>query len=70
MVKALPFIHQPNQVAQKASDVSVGYGQYQTRVKKYHIFSRVLLRLSSRLELLVEHGSLYGNRLLSWTSIC
>ena len=34
MVKALPFIHQPNQVALKASDVSAGYGQYQTRVKK------------------------------------
>ena len=38
MVKALPFIHQPNQVAQKASDVSVGYGQYQTRVKKIPYF--------------------------------
>ena len=46
MVKALPFIHQPNQVAQKASDVSVGYGQYQTRVKKYHIrkYQKIIIR--------------------------
>ena len=48
IVKALPFIHQPGQVAPKASDVSAADWLYQhTHVKKYDIFSRVLLRLFS-----------------------
>ena len=43
MVKALLFIHQPDRVARKASDVSAADWQYQTHVKKYDIFSSVLL---------------------------
>ena len=38
MVKALPFIHQPDRVARKASDVSAADWRYQTHVKKYRIF--------------------------------
>ena len=38
MVKALPFIHQPNRVARKACDVSAADWRYQTHVKKYLIF--------------------------------
>ena len=54
MVKALPFIHQPDRVARMACDVSATDWQYQTRVKKYRFFfSRVLLRLFSGLEILV-----------------
>ena len=45
MAKASPFIHQPDRVAQKASDVSAADWRYQIHVKKYDIFSRVLLRL-------------------------
>ena len=44
--KALPFIHQLDRVARKASDVSAADWRYQTQVKKYRFFfSRVLLRL-------------------------
>ena len=42
MVKALPFIHQPDRVARSASVVSAADQRYQTHVKKYCIFSRVL----------------------------
>ena len=35
IVKALPFIHQPDRVARKASDESVADWRYQTHVKKY-----------------------------------
>ena len=38
MVKALPFIHQPDRVARKASDVSAADWRYQTQVKKYRFF--------------------------------
>ena len=53
MVKAVLFIHQPNRVARKASDVLAADWRYQTHVEKYRIFSRVLLRLFSGLEILV-----------------
>ena len=45
MVKALPFIHQPDEVARKGTDVSAANRRYQTHVKRIRIFSRVLLRL-------------------------
>ena len=48
MVKALP-----DRVARKASDVSAADWRCQTQVKRYRIFSRVLLRLFSGLEILV-----------------
>ena len=38
MVKALPFIYQPDQVARKASDVLAADWRYQTHVKNYDIF--------------------------------
>ena len=47
IVKALPFIHQPNRVTPKASDVSGADWLYQHMWKKYDIFSSVLLRLFS-----------------------
>ena len=53
MVKALPFIHQPDREARKASGASVADWRYQTHVKKYRIFSLVLLRLFTGLEILV-----------------
>ena len=37
-VKALPFIHQPDRVARKASDVRAADWRYQTHVKKYRFF--------------------------------
>ena len=40
MVKALPFIHQPDRVERKASDVSAADWRYQTHVKK-HVFFHV-----------------------------
>ena len=46
-------IHQPERVARKANDVSAADWLYQTHLEKYRIFSRVLLRFSSRLEILV-----------------
>ena len=47
IVKALLFIHQPDRVSPKASDVSAAdwLTAVATHVKKYDIFSRVLLRL-------------------------
>ena len=39
MAKALPFIHQPDGVAQRASDVSAADWRYQTGVKKISYFS-------------------------------
>ena len=33
MVKTLPYIHQPNKVARKASDVLAADWRYQTREK-------------------------------------
>ena len=50
MVKALPFIHQPEEVVRKGTDVSVADRRYQTHVKRIRFFSRVLLRLFSGLE--------------------
>ena len=44
MVKASPFIHQPDLLARKASKVSEADWRYQTHVKKYDIISRVLFR--------------------------
>ena len=44
-VKALPFIHQPDRVARKASDARAADWRYQTHVKKYRIFSRVFTAL-------------------------
>ena len=59
VVKALPFIHQPDREARKASDVSTADWRYQTLVKKHRIFSRLLLQLFSGLEILVLHRSLH-----------
>ena len=59
MTKALPFIHQHRWVARKAIDVSAADLRYQTQVKTYDIFSRVLLRLFSGLEILIWHRKLY-----------
>ena len=53
MMEALPFIHQPDRGAQKARDVSAADWRYQTHMKKYDIFSRVLLRLFLGLKILV-----------------
>ena len=52
IVKALPFINQPDRVVRKANYVSAADWRYQTHVKKYDIFSRVLLRLFAGLEIL------------------
>ena len=52
IVKALPFIYQPDQVARKANYVSAADWRCQTHVKKYDIFLRVLLRLFAGLEIL------------------
>ena len=38
MVKALPFIRQPDRLARKGSDVSAADWRYETHVKKYRIF--------------------------------
>ena len=38
MVKALPFIHQPDEVVQKRNDVSAADWRYQNPVKKIRIF--------------------------------
>ena len=38
MVKASPFIHQPDRVARKASDVSAADWRYQTHVKNTILF--------------------------------
>ena len=38
MVKALPFIYQPDRVTRKASDVSAADWRYQTHIKKYFFF--------------------------------
>ena len=45
MVKALPFIYQPDEVVRKGTDVSAADRRYQTHVERIRIFSRVLLRL-------------------------
>ena len=52
MVKASPFIHQPDRVARKASELSAADWLYQTHVKQYRFFSRVLLELFSGLKIL------------------
>ena len=44
---------------EEASDVSAAHWRYQTHVKLSY-FSRVLIRLFSELEILVEHYSLYN----------
>ena len=59
---ARPFTHQPDRVARKASDVSAANWRYRTQVKKYDIFSRVLLRLFSGLEILKWHRFLYDKQ--------
>ena len=59
MVKALPFIHQPDQKAPKVSNVTAADWWYQTHITRYSNLSRVLSRLFSGLEILVEHRSLY-----------
>ena len=51
--------HQFYRVVRKASDLSSAEWRYQTHVKKYRIFSSVLLRLFSVLEILVCHHSLH-----------
>ena len=38
MVKALPFVHQPDEVVRKRNDVSAADWRYQTHVKKIRIF--------------------------------
>ena len=38
MAKASPFVHQPDRVARKASDVSAADWRYQTHVKKISYF--------------------------------
>ena len=38
MAKASPFVHQPDRVARKASDVSAADWRYQTHVKKILYF--------------------------------
>ena len=43
MVKALPFIHQPDRMARKASDVSAADWRYQTRVKMSHFFTCIVM---------------------------
>ena len=53
ILKALSSIYQLDRVARKASGVSAAYWRYQTRVKEYRIFTRVLLRLFSGLEIVV-----------------
>ena len=60
-MKPLRFIRQPDRVAPKASDVSAADWLYQPTWKKYHIFSRVLLRLFSELEIPIKHHSLCDN---------
>ena len=51
-VKDLPFIHQHDLVARKARRISIDC-RYQTHVKKYFIFSFVLVRLFFGLEILL-----------------
>ena len=53
MVKALPFVHQPDEVVRKRNDVSAADWRYQTHVKKIRFFSGVLLRLFLGLEILL-----------------
>ena len=55
MVRVLWFIHQPDRVAQNASNVSSADWQHQTHLKNSltDIFSHVLLQLFSGLEILV-----------------
>ena len=53
IVKALLFIHQSDQVARKASDELAADLLQQTYVKKYNIFSHVLVRLFAGLKILV-----------------
>ena len=47
MVKALPFIHQPDRVARKASYVSAADWRYQTHVKKHTDLPDPPIRLCS-----------------------
>ena len=43
MVKASPFIHQPDQVVQKVSDVLAADWWYHAYMKKYDIFSCIVM---------------------------
>ena len=53
IVKALSFTLISGRVARRGSDASTADWRYQTHVKKYEIFSPVLSRLFSMLEILV-----------------
>ena len=46
MIKAFPFIHQPDQVVQKTIDVSAADCQYQTHKKKIIFFHVCCYRFS------------------------
>ena len=58
-VKALPFIYQPDQVAWRRVTCQQLIGDIKHTWKNIVFFSHVLLRLSSGLEILVQHCSLY-----------
>ena len=51
MVKALPFIHQPEGVARKVSNVKAAVCRFETHVRNYPIFLLMLLPLLSGLEI-------------------
>ena len=62
MENTSPFIHQSKRVTRKASDVSVEDRRYKTQVKSNRNFTRKQLRLSSGLEILEKHYSLYSKK--------
>mgnify|MGYP000412240460 CR=1 FL=1 len=49
-------------MARKASDLSAADWPYQTQVKKYRIFSRLLLRLFLGLKVLVSNHRLHDDK--------
>ena len=53
MVKALPFIHKPDRVARKASDVSAADWRNQTHVKNISYFFTCVVTTFLRAEILV-----------------
>ena len=55
MVKALPFIRQPDRVARKVSDVSAADWRYQTHVEKDHFFYVCCCSLSQGWKSLYNH---------------
>ena len=60
MVKALSFIHRPNRVARKASDVAAADWRYQTHIKNIASF-HVCFRLFQGLKILY-----FINKYLKW----